>query len=280
MKNAASAAKRPQAPEVEPAGAAPVELKRPGSTNAVMVKPVASAIQILRHLTQTGTPERATDIARHLSINPSTCFNILRTLVAEEVVDFDPLSKTYSAGLGLARLVEKLVTQGQRLQLAMPLMHDLAAEYRVTVTLWRRLGTDRIVLVGSESSPTDLHIGMPAGQRLPILMGASGRLYATKLDLTDEQLRSGFDSLRWAQPISYDAYLREVERTRQRGWARDDGFFAIGVLTIAAPVCDRSGNIAFTVSTVTIRGDRSDENVDALGEAVRALGQRLESVLL
>ncbi len=281
MKNATTAAKKGPTIKIELTGAAaPLEPKKNGTTNAVMVKPVASAIQILRHLTQTGAPERATDIARHLSINPSTCFNILRTLVAEDVVDFDPLSKTYSAGLGLARLVEQLVTQGQRLQLAMPLMHDLAAKYQVTVTLWRRLGTDRIVLVGSESSPTDLHIGMPAGQRLPILMGASGRLYAAKLDLTEEQLRVGFDSLRWAQPISYEAYLREVERARQCGWARDDGFFAIGVLTIAAPVCDRSGNIAFTVSTVTIRGDRSDEQVDALGEAVRTLGQRLESVLL
>ena len=102
--------------------------KSRGATSAVTVKPVANAIRILRYLTQTGAPERAADIARHLSINPSTCFNILRTLVAEDVVDFNALSKTYSAGLGLARLVEQLVTQGQRLQLAAPLMQDLAAE--------------------------------------------------------------------------------------------------------------------------------------------------------
>lgn len=108
--------------------------------NAVTVKPVSNAIRILRYLTQTGAPERAADIARHLSINSSTCFNILRTLVAEDVVDFNALSKTYSAGLGLARLVEQLVTQGQRLQLAAPPMQDLAAEFGVTVTLWRRLG--------------------------------------------------------------------------------------------------------------------------------------------
>jgi DNA-binding IclR family transcriptional regulator len=280
MKNSTAAAKEMQALPVGSGSGPAVGPKKSGPTAAVTVKPVASAIQILRHLTQTGAPERATDIARHLAINPSTCFNILRTLVAEDVVDFDALSKTYSAGLGLARLVEQLVTQGQRLQLAAPLMHELAAEFGVTVTLWRRLGTDRIVLVCSESSPTDLHIGMPAGQRLPILMGASGRLFAAKLGLTDEQLRAGFDSLRWARPISFDAYLREVNRAQRRGWASDEGYFATGVLAIAAPVCNRSGDIAFTVSTVAIRGDRADEKVDALGEGVRALGQRLESVLL
>ena len=76
------------------------------SANATLVKPVSNAIRILRHLSQVGKPERSLDIARQLSINPSTCFNILRTLVQEDVVDFSPLSKRYSVGSGLARLVE------------------------------------------------------------------------------------------------------------------------------------------------------------------------------
>jgi DNA-binding IclR family transcriptional regulator len=147
------------------------------------------------------------------------------------------------------------------------------------VTLWRRLGTDRIVLVSSESSPTDLHIDMPAGQRLPILMGASGRLFAARLGLTDVQLREEFEQLRWARPISLETYVREVNRARRRGWASDDGYFATGVLAIAAPVCDQTGNIAFTVSTVMIRGDRAESQVEELGEAVRDLAHRLESVL-
>ncbi len=249
------------------------------ATGAVIVKPVVNAVRILRYLTHTGAPERAADIARHLSINPSTCFNILRTLVAEDVVDFNLLSKTYSAGLGLARLVEQLVTQGQKIQRAVPLMHGLAAEFGVTVTLWRRLGSDRIVLVNSESSPTNLHIDMPAGQRLPILMGASGRLFAGRLGISDEQLRQEFEQIRWARSISFDTYLREVNRGRRRGWAMDDGYFSTGVLAIAAPVCDPSGSIAFTVSAIMIRGDRGEAQVEALGEAVRDVGIRLASVL-
>lgn len=257
----------------------PNEVETATTTRAVTVKPVVNAISILRYLTHTGAPERAADIARHLSINSSTCFNILRTLVAEDVVDFNPLSKTYSAGLGLARLVEQLVTRGQRLQLAAPLMHDLAAEFGVTVTLWRRLGTDRIVLVSSESSPTNLHITMPTGQRLPILMGASGRLFTGRLGLTDEQLRLEFDQIRWARPISFDTYLREVKQASRRGWASDDGYFSNGVLAIAAPVCDQTGHIAFTVSTVMIRGGCDEAKVSVIGEAVRDLGHRLQAIL-
>lgn len=245
----------------------------------VIVKPVVNAVRILRYLTHKGAPERAADIARHLGINPSTCFNILRTLVAEDVVDFNPLSKTYSAGLGLARLVEQLVTQGQRLQMALPAMRELAAQFGVTVTLWRRMGLDRIVLMHSESSPTNLHIDMPAGQRLPILMGASGRLFVGRMSLSEEELRQAFEPIRWARTLSFDTYQREVNRARRRGWAVDDGYFAAGVLAVAAPVCDASGNIAFTVSAVMIRGQRNEAEVEVIGEALRDLGHKLEAVL-
>jgi DNA-binding IclR family transcriptional regulator len=70
-----------------------------------------------------------------------------------------------------------------------------------------------------------------------------------------------------------------VNRARRRGWAVDDGHFAAGVLAVAAPVCDASGNIAFTVSAVMIRGQRNEAEVEVIGEALRDLGHTLEAVL-
>jgi DNA-binding IclR family transcriptional regulator len=247
----------------------------------VTVKPVVNAIGILRYLAHKGAPERAADIARHLAINPSTCFNILRTLVSEDVVDFNPLSKTYSTGLGLARLAEQLVTQGQRLQLALPYMRELAIERGITVTLWRRMGNDRIVLVSSESSPTDLHIYMPLGQRLPILMGASGRLFVGRMNLIEKDLSIEFAKIRWARPVSFQEYLNQVNLAQRCGWAVDDGYFSEGVLAIAAPVCDATQNITYTVSAVMIRSQNGDAEakIKHLGESLRELGKRLESVL-
>lgn len=255
--------------------------KKTSPGQGVTVKPVVNAVGILRYLAHKGAPERAADIARHLEINPSTCFNILRTLVSEDVVDFNPLSKTYSAGLGLARLAEQLVTQGQRVQLALPFMRELAVERGITVTLWRRMGNDRIVLVSSESSPTDLHIYMPLGQRLPILMGASGRLFVGRMNLSNDDLSAEFTGIRWARPLSFKEYLEQVRLAQRRGWAVDDGYFSEGVLAIAAPVCDASQNIAYTVSAVMIRSQSGDAEARTklLGESLKELGKRLESVL-
>lgn len=179
--------------------------KKSGSSHGVIVRGRGECHRVLRPRAQRGAPERAADIARHLEINPSTCFNILRTLVSErDVVDFNPLSKTYSAGLGLARLANQLVTQGQRVQLALPLMRELAIARGITVTLWRRMGNDRIVLVSSESSPTDLHIYMPLGQRLPVLMGASEPAFVGQMNLSENDLRAEFARIRWARALSFE----------------------------------------------------------------------------
>lgn len=248
-------------------------------TSVVTVKPVSNAIRILRHLSQVGTPERSVDIARRLSINQSTCFNILRTLVMEDVVDFNPLSKRYSAGLGLARLVEQLVTQGQRVQLAKPLLQDLAARLRVTVTLWRRIGPDRIVIVSSAASPADVRIDMAEGQRLPLLMGASGRLFATQIEFDTPEVRAGYEKIRWAQPLPFETYKEEVKQAVSRGWAMDDGYFSVGILAVAAPVYSLSGSIDFTVSAVMFRGQRDEEGIAEMGQALIEFCSELTHVL-
>lgn len=249
------------------------------ATSGVTVKPVVNALRILRHLSETGAPERAADIARNLSINPSTCFNILRTLVAEEMLEFSTRSKTYTPGLGLAKLVGHLVTQGQRLDVARPLMQDFAARYRVTVTLWRQMDDKRIVLVSSEASPTDLRIDMAVGQRLPILMGASGRLFAADMNLAKTQIKAIFERIRWARPLGFDDYMAQVQHARKHGWAMDDGYFSTGILAIAAPIRDRSRAVAFTVSAVMFRGQYQDEEADKLGTEIRALADKLSSLL-
>lgn len=236
--------------------------------SAVTVKPVSNAIRILRYLSQAGTPERSVDIARQLAINPSTCFNILRTLVQEDVVEFSAMSKRYSVGLGLARLVEQQVSQGHRVQMAKPLLHNLAARLRVTITLWRRTSPDRIVIVSSAASPTDVRIDMAEGQRLPLLMGASGRLFATQIDLDDPVVQSGFESIRWARPLALATYREEVEQAAERGWAMDDGHFSVGILSVAAPIYSPSDSIDFTVSAVMFRGQRDEEGLAELGKAL------------
>jgi DNA-binding IclR family transcriptional regulator len=239
------------------------------------VKPVANAIRILRYLSDNGGPARTTQIARVLSINSSTCFNILRTLVSEGMVEFDDVSKTYKAGAGLLKLVGKAIREGQRLEMITPLMHRLAEEFQVTATLWRRIGDDRIVLAAVEHSPSDLRIHMTVGQRLPFLMGATGRLVAAELKLTKAETKAAFQSLRWARPITFENYWKELQLAQQKGFAVDDGNFSHGITTVAVPIYDKAGAMAFSLSSVMFRGQYDEAGVETLGQELKRLSPSL-----
>ena len=249
------------------------------SEKMVIVKPAANAIRILKYLVETGGPTRSVTISRSLGLNASTCFNILRTLVLEEVVEFDPVAKTYSVGVGLTTLVGNLLTEGQRVAAATPQMRDIAARYNITVTLWKRLGQDKIVLVKSVPSPANVRIEMAEGQRLPVLMGSTGRVMAPHLGWTRKDLKAAFKGLRWQSPLTFEAYWDQVEAADKRGWASDQGYFTKGVQTVAAPVFDRAGDVAFTIVGVMLLGQYEDGALDEIGAALRDAGQRLTSAL-
>jgi len=250
------------------------------TSKTVIVKPVVNAMRILRYLSESGSPGRAITIARNLSINASTCFNILRTLALEEVVEFDPLSKTYTTGLGLTRLVENFLTEGQRVAAVVPHMADLAAEFHVTMALWKRIAPDRIVLVKNVSSPTDLRIEMAEGQRLPMMMGATGRLYAPRLDLPEKKLRAMFRTLRWQRPLTFEEYWQQVEAAKVKGWSTDDGYFSLGVKSLAVPIDDSHGHLAYTLVAIMFRAQLDEARLEQLGTAMSNLSPRLAKILI
>lgn len=230
----------------------------PGTT----VKPVTNAFQILRHLNSTQKPERAVDIARHLSINPSTCFNILRTLVDEQILEFNSKGKTYSVGLGLLKLVKSTMTDRQKMQAARLIMARLAAEFRVTITVWKKVAS-RLVLLGTEASPAGISISMYEGQRVPALMGASGRVLAGFNAIDIEERENEFNEIRWASPLSFAEYKAQVEHAKENGWAIDRGYFSNGITTVAVPITNDEYAI-FSLSAVTITGTFNDEQLNSL----------------
>lgn len=245
----------------------------------VIVRPVVNAIRILKYLSDSGQPRRAAQVAKDLSINTSTCFNILRTLVAEDVLEFDPLSKSYTVGFGIVKIAERVMSEGERVSAARPHLKELAERFGVTVTLWRRIGGDRIAQVAVEYCTRDTRIQVSPGRRGPMLMGATGRLLATQIGKSKAEVESAFASIRWARPLDFDRYWDEAETAAKRGWALDDGFFYGGTTNIAAAVLDPSGAFAFSIVATMFRGQYDAPTIARMGDELKALGQRLTSVL-
>jgi DNA-binding IclR family transcriptional regulator len=243
-----------------------------------VVKPVQNAIAILRHLTDEREGKTVTQVARAIGINTSTCYNILRTLAGETIVNFDAQRKTYEIGLGIMKIAAGAISEEARLAAARPLAHEYAVEHNATVCIWRRLTVERNVLIATEHPDTPLRIHMEVGQRLPVLLGSTGRAMAAHLGLSVGALRKEFKKLRWHNPPSIEDYLRDIEEARATGWAADDGNYSAGVLSISTPVISATGAINYTLTAITFRDSQAHKKA-VLGEDLVGLARELASVL-
>jgi DNA-binding IclR family transcriptional regulator len=250
----------------------------PATMTAKPVGAVLAGLTVLRHLAQAPAPLPLSRIARDLSLNPSTCLNILRTLAQENYVSIDPHAKLYSIGLGVLELASGALSRGGDLSGVRSLLDSISQAEGATITLWRRLSADRMLLV-LESLPTaNVGIKMTIGQRLPLMIGAAGRIMTGHAKLPEADMRRQFDQLRMDGPIGYAEFMAQAREAAARGWAIDDGNYSLGTASVAVPVLDRGGTAIFALSATVFSARFSLEWAERLAGLLAKPAALLASV--
>jgi len=230
---------------------------------------LSAGLAVLRYLTRTGTRAGVSRIARDVQLNPSTCFNLLRTLVYENLVTFDPQTKTYGLSLGLIELAKGALDQASHARFMRPHLDAIAVRHQVTATLWQRAGNDRVVLVDRAESDAAMRVHMPIGQRLPMYVAALGRCMAAHSGLGKSALREAFRFLRWENPPSFEQYWKSVQAARACGFAVDAGHYVRGATTVSAVVLDRDGLPFMALSAVGFEAQLTGAKIALLGADLR-----------
>jgi DNA-binding IclR family transcriptional regulator len=243
-----------------------------------LVKPVANTIRIFRYLNQVSRPATVTEIARALQMNTSTCFSILRTLVAERVMAFDDRTKGYSLGLGIVELAQSALSEDGKIEIIRPHLQRIADVFDISLTLWSLALRDRMLLTCVVQSSADLQIQIRVGQRLPLLHGAVGRLVAQCGKFTKDEVRERFRQLRWDNEPGFENYWKQSLEAVERGWSVDDSNFARGVISIATPVLTRTGEMSHGLVATMFKG-RHDESENAqIAEAMQKVCREIGPV--
>src|SRR5580704_8779767 len=87
---------------------------------------ISRAAAVLRLLGKSDRPLGVQAIARELGLVPSTCLYVLRALVAEEFVAFDPDTKRYSLEAGVLTLARQWLRRNRFNDLAQPALDRIA----------------------------------------------------------------------------------------------------------------------------------------------------------
>jgi DNA-binding IclR family transcriptional regulator len=240
---------------------------------------ISRAAAVLRLLGKSDAPLRLQSIARELGLVPSTCLHVLRALVAEEFVSFDPDTKRYSLQAGVLTLARQWLKRNRVTDLTQPVLDRLAAAFGVTALVVHIVGLDHIIVVAVSQSGQDFQLSTHIGSRFPALISATGRCIAAFGAHPEAELQARFSALRWDEPPTFAEWKAQVSQARIQGFAIDAGNYISGVTVVAAPVWRAPGKLSHALVAVGIGGalKRSGlaELQDTLLSAARTLSQQL-----
>lgn len=199
---------------------------------------VRKAFQILRDIAGAPGGRSISELSRALGIGKSTVHGILSALEAEGAIIRDPDSKRYRPGLTLLELGRLTGSTLILRDVARPHIESLMVKTGESVFFGTRSGRDVIILDSVESTH-DLKITSPAGTRLPLLAGATGKVFLSMMtddqagDLIRERGLRKYTDKTITDPARY---LQQVRRVRETGYATDDEEYITGVRAVAAPL--------------------------------------------
>ena len=212
---------------------------------------ISRAAAVLRLLGKSDAPLPLQAIARELGLVPSTCLYVLRALVAEELVSFDPDTKRYALEAGILTLARQWLRRNQFADLAQPVLDRLSQQFGATMLGVQIMGLDHIVTV-AVSQGTGFQLNVLVGSRFPALISATGRCIAAWGNYPEAELEQRFAKLRWEEPPSFAEWQEQVAQTREQGLGIDEGNYIAGVTVLAAPVWKGRGRPSHALVAIGI----------------------------
>lgn len=244
------------------------------------VPAVSRAIAILRLLGKSSEPMSLSAISDALSIVPSTGLHILRVLASEGLVKVDPDNKRYSLDSGMLVLARNVIERSGFASLAQPTLDRVAQGWGITVMGVEIHGAEHMVVLAISRSRMPFALHTDVGSRFPVLVSATGRLFAAFGGLSWPQLRKRFAGLRWSGPVDFAQWKSEVELAASNGFAVDRDRYINGVTIVAAPLFDGAGRITHALAGAGLSEQLDARKTAALAEDLRQEARRLEALIL
>lgn len=234
-------------------------------------------IAVLEYLSFHIKGETLQEIKSALDISQTTAYRILNTLVRLDYLIYNEDSKRY-------RLSRKLLTLGFRsldelnlVETVLPRLRDLRDQVKETAcfgVLGDRKGlfieqaqghhTFRFVL--SPGKPFELHCSAPGKAIMAYLPQTVRNRYLSYMDFTAYNVRT---------ITTREAYLAELEKVRELGYAMDNEEELSGVICIGAPIFNHTG---YPCGAIWISGPKdrlSKEVVRRSAKCIRNVSQAI-----
>jgi DNA-binding IclR family transcriptional regulator len=207
---------------------------------------VKKAFKILHAISDASNGLGISDLSKQLKIGKSTVHGITSALEELGALVRDPKRKKYSIGFTLLELRKKAYAKTELRDVARIPLEKLMEKIGETVFLGI-LNRDHVTILDVVESHNEMKITSPPGTRLPMIAGATGKVFLAQFEEKKAKeviQRIGLVRFTSKSIIDQKKFFKEVEETKQKGYAIDDEEYMIGVRAIASPIQAASSPLA------------------------------------
>ena len=243
---------------------------------------VKKAFMVLRLIARNHHGLTLSELSRELRIGKSTIHGIVSALEEEGALIRDPLNKKFALGVTLFELGRSAHTRIDLKDAARPFMEELMAHIQESVFLGVR-NDDHVTVLDIVESTQNLKITSPVGTTIPLLAGATGKLFLSAMP--EKQVREllrikGLPRYTEHSITDQRRYLQEIRKVRHNGVAFDDEEYISGVRAAAAPI-NTGGQSMSAIWVVGFKPSMSNEKMQQLvahmKSAAEGINRRLDS---
>jgi DNA-binding IclR family transcriptional regulator len=234
------------------------------------VRAVERAIDVLLCF---GSEERGltlTQIASRVKMSKSTVLRLLTTLESRRFINRDHATRLYHLGFGFIEAASQVLQEIDLERWALPYLQRLSAECSETVDLAILDDTHVVYLLVVESVQR-VKIAAAVGERLPACCTATGKAFLAYLpsDQVQAIVERGSGRYRDGAPVSLPCLYRDLQATRERGFAISEEEYEQDINAVAAPILNTDGWPMLVIAIVGPSFRLSQERMQLLGQAIR-----------
>lgn len=190
------------------------------------------------------------EIARELSLSKAVVHRVLITLVANDYLQVDSVSRRYSLG-PMALVLGSAYLESLNLRaIVLPRLQDLSERTGETATFSLRNGWSRMY-VDQVTPDREIKMSVPIGKSYPLHAGSSSKSF---LAFLSEQERRDYLAQNELTPLTRTTIVdpvaleKELTEIRARGYAISNEERQAGAGSVAAPILDRDGHPIAAIS--------------------------------
>ncbi|GAB4410666.1 MAG: IclR family transcriptional regulator [Anaerolineae bacterium] len=219
------------------------------STNNDLSSTALKALRVLEMVAAAPQPVSLSDVAEALTLDKSTTYRMLNTLVGAGYVIRDEVSKRYSLSYKVVALSRNLLAENETSRLSRQVLEELTAATGETVHLNVLDGRQTVVIQkvkGTQLVAVDFEIG----DRSELHCTSIGKALLAFQDvrLIEEVIAAGLPRRASNTITDPAAFRQELHRIRSQGYALDDREFSDSMRCIAAPIFEAGGRVRMGIS--------------------------------